>query len=174
MSITNQQWLSEASDQLRQRFDERQPGYNPKLEARLLLCHVLDVSMTHLLSWPDKEIPQDRITLLSDCLDRRLSGAVGGLVAALSRTGACRSARKNGCGWPRSTKPLDLRLRFQCEGRRPDPPLSRPRRRSHGHDHAAPNGRRVALVGFETGACGGAGVAARHIADPHPISRPIV
>lgn len=74
MSITNQHWLSEASDQLRRRFNERQPGYNPKLEARLLLCHVLDVSMTHLLSWPDKEIPQDRIAPLSDCLDRRLAG----------------------------------------------------------------------------------------------------
>ena len=61
-------WLKQAAESLQGVSD------SPLLDARLLLCHVLDISKTTLLAWPEREIPQSSLHALSATLDRRKSG----------------------------------------------------------------------------------------------------
>ena len=67
-SLSYNAWLNQASDSLTPVSD------SPLLDARLLLCHVLDISKTTLLAWPEREIPESSLNALSDMLDRRKSG----------------------------------------------------------------------------------------------------
>jgi len=61
------QWLKQASEEL-SAFD------TPKLDADLLMCHVLDCDRTALYAWPEKALSSDQSNLLTSLLQRRLSG----------------------------------------------------------------------------------------------------
>ncbi|MBE1301629.1 MAG: peptide chain release factor N(5)-glutamine methyltransferase [Alteromonadaceae bacterium] len=49
-------------------------GESPKLDCKVLLCHILDVSTTYLHTWPDKEITAKQLAQFEHCVARRKSG----------------------------------------------------------------------------------------------------
>jgi len=61
------QWLKQASHELAA-FD------TPKLEADLILCHVLDCDRTALYAWPEKQLTNAQADALQALLARRLHG----------------------------------------------------------------------------------------------------
>ena len=67
-SLSYNVWLNQATESLSSVSD------SPHLDARLLLCHVLNISKTSLLTWPDREIPESAKDALSSILARRQAG----------------------------------------------------------------------------------------------------
>lgn len=67
-SITRKAWLSSAAQALSRVSDSSQ------LDARLLLCHVLDISKSQLLAWPEQTINTLQQSDLQKLIDRRLAG----------------------------------------------------------------------------------------------------
>ena len=66
-SVQLASWLKHASCALAQ-FD------TPKLDADLLMCHVLACNRTTLYAWPEKTLTTDQLTQLNALLKRRLLG----------------------------------------------------------------------------------------------------
>lgn len=63
------QWLSQATTALATNKVD-----SPKLDADLLMCHVLQCSRATLYAWPEKILNEDHTTLLNNLLQRRLAG----------------------------------------------------------------------------------------------------
>ena len=68
MQLTYQQWVAHADKCLTECSD------SSTLDARLLLCHGLDITMTHLLSWPDRLLANSKIAPLEELLAERAEG----------------------------------------------------------------------------------------------------
>lgn len=68
MAATLGQAIQHASDSLNGISD------SPKLDAELLLCHVLDCSRTHLFAWPDKAMDSGDQQRFEQLLKRRRKG----------------------------------------------------------------------------------------------------
>ena len=67
-SITRKAWLSSAAQALSRVSDSSQ------LDARLLLCQVLDISKSQLLAWPEQTINTQQQSALQKLIERRLAG----------------------------------------------------------------------------------------------------
>ncbi|MEL0067383.1 MAG: HemK/PrmC family methyltransferase, partial [Gammaproteobacteria bacterium] len=67
-SITRKAWLSSAAQVLTRVSDSSQ------LDARLLLCQVLDISKSQLLAWPEQTINTQQQSALQKLIERRLAG----------------------------------------------------------------------------------------------------
>lgn len=63
------QALSQAADRLTQL-----PDAEPRLDAEVLLAHLLDVSRTHLFAWPEKALTPEQQTRFDTLISKRLSG----------------------------------------------------------------------------------------------------
>ncbi len=50
------------------------PGAEPRLEAELLLAHLLERPRSHLYAWPDRPVPAPLLERFRDLLHRRLAG----------------------------------------------------------------------------------------------------
>ena len=68
MSVTYADWIAEAQSKL-SRVSE-----SARLDSQLILAHVLNKDITHLLTWPDKSIPENLIATLQELLKRRSTG----------------------------------------------------------------------------------------------------
>ena len=66
---TISQALKQATEQL-----SGLPRSNPRLEAEILLAHVLDKPRTHLFAWPDNPLDRDSQVRFESLVARRLSG----------------------------------------------------------------------------------------------------
>jgi len=60
--------LGKASEQLAPISD------SPRLDAEVLLCHVLQKNRSHLLAWPDKVVEKDQLTAFEKLLAKRIAG----------------------------------------------------------------------------------------------------
>lgn len=60
--------LGKASEQLAPVSD------SPRLDAEVLLCHVLQKNRSHLLAWPDKVLDKDQLTAFEKLLAKRIAG----------------------------------------------------------------------------------------------------
>lgn len=60
--------LGKASEQLAPVSD------SPRLDAEVLLCHVLQKNRSHLLAWPDKVLEKDQLTAFEKLLAKRIAG----------------------------------------------------------------------------------------------------
>ncbi|MBT8448914.1 MAG: peptide chain release factor N(5)-glutamine methyltransferase [Gammaproteobacteria bacterium] len=68
MSVTYADWVSKAQSKLTSISE------SARLDSQLILAHALNKDMTHLLTWPDKSIPENLIHALQALLGRRLAG----------------------------------------------------------------------------------------------------
>lgn len=67
-TVTRKEWLLGATQSLSDVSDSSQ------LDARILLCHVLSISKSHLLAWPDEIIEPSDLAQLNSRLLRRQAG----------------------------------------------------------------------------------------------------
>lgn len=59
---------------LRQSFTLQDQSDSPRLDVELLLCHVLDVSRTYLMTWPERSLTADQSQQFQALLDKRRQG----------------------------------------------------------------------------------------------------
>ena len=52
----------------------RRPHTSPELEAALLLCHLLGVTRSHLMAWPEKQLTPGQLRDYKTLIRRRLAG----------------------------------------------------------------------------------------------------
>jgi len=84
MSMTVAKWLRLASDQLALAADSAQVDVHgtdndssftdARLDAEVLLCHVLNCTRTSLFTWPEKRLTEDELQQVDALLVRRVAG----------------------------------------------------------------------------------------------------
>lgn len=74
MSLTVADWLKQAQVCLSDVDNENGSSDSPRLDAELLLMHILQVNRAWLFTWPEKELSQDQIAQLTTLLERRKQG----------------------------------------------------------------------------------------------------
>lgn len=50
------------------------PGANPELESRLLLCHILRQPLSHLYAWPEKALESQQLSAYNTLIEKRCNG----------------------------------------------------------------------------------------------------
>jgi len=66
--ISHQQWLDQTADELSLLSD------TAALDARVILCHVLEKPLSYFLAWPDRSIDAADMKILNALIKRRLAG----------------------------------------------------------------------------------------------------
>lgn len=75
MSVTVADWLKQAQARLTGSENSSDScSDSPRLDAELLLMHILQVNRAWLFTWPEKELSQDPISQLTTLLERRIKG----------------------------------------------------------------------------------------------------
>ena len=74
MTVTIEQWLQQARQQLEGAGHDCHSRDSALLDAQLLLTHVLDQSRTYLYTWGDQPLSDDQQQQVNALLQRRLSG----------------------------------------------------------------------------------------------------
>lgn len=75
MNVTVADWLKQAQARLTGSENSSDScSDSPRLDAELLLMHILQVNRAWLFTWPEKELSQDQIAQLTALLERRAQG----------------------------------------------------------------------------------------------------